>query len=129
MAEERLDTPVTVPIVEEVIGVTKRVVETGRVSVSLTTETAQELIRETLRTRRAEVERVKLDQEVKEAPAVREEGDMLIIPVLEEILVVEKRLVLREEIRLRFINDQEQVEQTVERRIQHADVKRVPAGS
>lgn len=129
MAEDRLDTPVIVPVVEEAIGVTKRVVETGRVSVSLTTETAQELIRETLRTRRAEVERVKLDQEVKEAPVVREEGDVLIIPVLEEVLVVEKRLVLREEIRLRFINDQEQVEQTVERRIQHAEVKRVPAGN
>jgi stress response protein YsnF len=34
------------------------------------------------------------------APQVREEDGIVIIPVLEEILVVEKRLYLREEVRL-----------------------------
>jgi uncharacterized protein (TIGR02271 family) len=47
-----------------------------------------------------DVERVAIGRVVDTVPAVREEGDTLIIPVLEEMLVVEKRLVLKEEIRV-----------------------------
>jgi stress response protein YsnF len=38
---------------------------------------------------------------VTQAPEIREEGDVLIVPILEEIMVVEKRLVLKEELRIR----------------------------
>ena len=47
-----------------------------------------------------EVRHVTCDREVAEAPAIREDGDLTIIPVLEERLVVEKRLFLVEEIHL-----------------------------
>ena len=39
------------------------------------------------------VERLVVDRAVAEAPPVREEGDTLIVPVLEELLVDEKRLI------------------------------------
>jgi stress response protein YsnF len=38
---------------------------------------------------------------VAEAPAPYEDGDTLVVPVVEEVLVVEKRLRVREEIRIR----------------------------
>ena len=116
-----------IPLAEEVLHVSKRMVETGRVRISLSTETVEDVLRDTLRTRRAEVERVQIDREVSEPPQTRQDGDVLIVPVVEEILVVERRLVLREEIRLRFIDGEEAVERSVERRVQRATVDRVPA--
>jgi stress response protein YsnF len=115
-----------IPLAEEILRISKRTVETGRVRVSVTTEAAEEIVRQSLRTRRAEVERVLLGHEVREAPQTREEDGVLIVPVVEEILVVEKRLVLKEEIRLRFVETEETVEQAVVRRVQHTMVERIP---
>ncbi|MCJ2086982.1 YsnF/AvaK domain-containing protein [Methylobacterium sp. E-005] len=50
---------------------------------------------------------------------------MTIIPVLEEILVVEKRLVLREEVHVRQTTAGEDVEMPVTLRRQHAVIERV----
>jgi len=118
-----------IPLVEETLLLGKRQVETGRVRVSLTTEVVEEVLRDTLHSRRAEVERRPVGQTVTEAPAVRQEGDVIIIPVVEEVLVVEKRLVLREEIHLRMINEERAVEQPATRRVQHAAVERIPSTS
>ena len=114
-----------IPLVEEVLRLGKRSVETGRVRVSLTTETVEETLRETLHSQRAEVERVPVGREVSEVPATRQEGDVMIVPVVEEVLVVVKRLVLREEIRLRLVDSEESVEQPVQRRVQRATVERL----
>ena len=116
-----------IPLIEEVLRLGKRTVETGRVRISLTTETVEETMRETLRSRRAEVERVPIGREVSEVPATRQKGDAIIVPVVEEVLVVEKRLILKEEIRLRLIDGEEIVEQPAERRVQHATVERLPS--
>ncbi|MFC3125430.1 YsnF/AvaK domain-containing protein [Pseudoroseomonas globiformis] len=115
-----------VPLIEERLISRKRVVETGRVRISVTNETAEDVVRETLQTRHAEVERVSLDREVTEVPQPRQEGDVLIIPVVEEILVIEKRLVLKEEIRLHFIDSETAVEQLISRRTQRANIERLP---
>ncbi|MBI0539465.1 DUF2382 domain-containing protein [Roseomonas sp. KE2513] len=113
-----------IPLVEEVLRLSKRTVETGRVRVSLTTETVEE----TLRSRRTEIERVPVGREVKEVPATRQEGDVMIVPVVEEELVVVRRLVLKEEIRLRLIDSEEHVAQPVKRRVQRATVERLAPG-
>ena len=76
-----------------------------------------------------EVTRVVLDQPVDFAPTIRTEGDVTIIPVLEEILVVEKRLMLKEEIHIRRISRSEEVETTVPLRRQRAVVERHDAGT
>jgi stress response protein YsnF len=49
-----------------------------------------------------------------------------VVPVLEEVLVVERRLVLREEVRLRLVAAEETVEEAVTLRRQHAEVERLP---
>jgi stress response protein YsnF len=120
---------VVIPLVEETIALSKRVVETGQVRVALSTDTEQVIARETLRGRRVEVERVAMDRMLAEGeplPETREEGDTLIIPVVEEMAVVVKRLVLREEVRLRFVHTEEPFEQDVDLRRQRATVERVP---
>src|SRR5690349_19401132 len=90
-----------VPLVEEDLRVSKRQVVTGRVRVHTLVDTVEEVAREALQSETVEVTRVPVNQEVSEAPAVRTEGDLTIVPVLEEVLVVEKRLVLKEELHLR----------------------------
>ncbi|MBI0539572.1 DUF2382 domain-containing protein [Roseomonas sp. KE2513] len=114
-----------IPLVEEVLHVSKRTAETGRVRVSLTTETVEETLRETLRSQRTEITRVPVGREVSEVPATRQEGDVTIVPVVEEQLVVMRRLVLREEIRLHLVDNEESVERPVERRVQRATVERL----
>ena len=113
-------------LAEETLRVDRRVVETGRVRISLHTDTVEELLRETLRTRRAEVEHVPIGRHVDAVPPVREENGATVIPVVEEVLVVEKRLFLREEIHLRFVDEETVSEQRVERRGQRATVEKLP---
>lgn len=56
-------------------------------------------------TDRVDVERVPVGEIVDEAPQVREEGDVLIVPVIEEVLVVTKRFRVIEEVRVTKTRD------------------------
>ncbi|GJE53193.1 hypothetical protein GOFOIKOB_6269 [Methylobacterium tardum] len=119
---------VTLPVVEETARIDKRAVETGRVRVSTLTETVDQVLRESLRSDTVEVTRVPMDRTLSPGevpPAVREEDGVTIIPVLEEILVVEKRLVLKEELHIRRNSADEDVEVPVTLRKQRAVVERV----
>jgi len=89
-----------VPVVEEELRVGKRVVETGRVRVTKSVGEREELVDEPLVREEYEVERVPVGVYVDEPVGPRHEGDTLIVPVLEEVLVVEKRLLVREELRI-----------------------------
>lgn len=114
----------TIPVLQERVSVEKRPVQTGRVRVRITTETetvpaAADLVSETV-----EVTRVPIGREIAEAPVTRTEGDVTIIPVVEEVLVVEKRLVLREEIHLRRRSASERFSADVPLRRQTATVER-----
>jgi uncharacterized protein (TIGR02271 family) len=88
------------PIVEEKISVTKRERETGRVVVHVTPHLRDETIDVPLTEEHVEIERVPVNEFVAGPVSVRQEGDVTVVPVLEEVLVVEKRLMLREEIRI-----------------------------
>lgn len=74
---------------------------------------------------RVEVTRVPVGREIDLVPQSRVEGDTTIIPVVEEIAVVEKRLVLVEEIRIRQITTTEEVSIPVTLRKQTAIVERI----
>lgn len=86
------------PVVEEQLEVEKRQRETGRVRVTRSVQEQIRHVEETLTDEEVEVRRVSRGEVVSEAPAVRQEGDTMIIPVLEEEIVVQRRLVLREEV-------------------------------
>jgi stress response protein YsnF len=48
----------------------------------------------------ADIRRVAVNRIVSEVPQSRQEGEVTIVPVVEEVLVVEKRLLLKEEIHI-----------------------------
>lgn len=121
-------TPQTIPLVEERARILTREVAKGRIQVHLATEEVEELVRATLAGRHATIERIPMDIELTEPPAVRQEGDVIVVPVVEEVLVVERRLRLREEIRLHLVPTQEEVALPVRRRVQRAEIRRLPAG-
>src|SRR3954465_9597176 len=100
-SEHQTSDEAVIPVVEETARIDKRAVETGRVRVSTHTDTVEQVLRETLRGEAVGVTRVPIDRVIAEgeaAPQVRDEGGVTIIPVLEEVLVVEKRLILKEEV-------------------------------
>ncbi len=114
----------TIPLAEEAAAVSVRRVATGRVEVRTLTDTFEETVRSALNEETVDVTRVPIDRQVETAPAIRTEGDVTIVPVLEEILVVEKRLVLKEEIHIRRTTQTEHVETPVTLRRQRAVVER-----
>ncbi|WP_411036002.1 DUF2382 domain-containing protein [Shinella sp. BYT-45] len=116
--------PEKLSLIEERLVVDKRPVSDGRLRVSTTTTSVTELAEARLGGEDVEVTRVAVGREVAEAPGIRTEGDVTIVPVMEEILVVEKRLVLAEEIRIRRIATIEDVSIPVELRKQRATIER-----
>jgi stress response protein YsnF len=114
-----------IQIVEETASVEKQRVVTGRIRVTTSSTTVEDLAEATLDGVRVEVARERMDQEITSVPETRVEGDTTIIPVVEEIVVVEKRLVLVEEIRIRKIATTEEVAVPVKLRKQTATVERI----
>lgn len=91
---------VTIPVIEEHADITTRTVESGRVLIHVTPRQREEVVNVPLAQERLEVERVPVNRVVQQPEAIRQEGDVTIVPVYEEVLVVEKRLMLKEEVRL-----------------------------
>ncbi len=126
MAEQ----PLVIPVIEEQVRIGRRVVETGKVRIhKRVTERVEEVSAPVLR-EEVQVERIAIDRYVDGPIESRMEGDTLVVPVLEEVLVLEKRLVLREEIRITksFVTTDSPPEQVTLRR-EEVEVERVPAGS
>jgi stress response protein YsnF len=108
----------------------KQQVITGKVRVRTVTDTAEELARATLQSDTVEIIRVPIDKVVETAPGIRTEGDVTIVPVIEEVLVVEKRLVLKEELHIRCHATTETVEVPITLRKQRVIMEReAPDGS
>lgn len=114
-----------VPLIEEKAKILTKERVTGKVRVTTHTDHVTELAKAELQQVDVIVERVPIDQEVDAVPQVRTEGDITIIPVLEEVLVVEKRLVLKEEIRLTRRTSKETLEVPIAVRRQSAEIKRI----
>jgi uncharacterized protein (TIGR02271 family) len=91
---------ITVPVLEEQISVSLKTVETGRVRLVKQVKEEEIMVEAPLLYDQTLVERVAINQHVEFAPEVRYEGDTMIIPVMREEVVVTKRLVLVEEIRV-----------------------------
>ena len=118
--------PATIPVIEEQLTVDKRVVEKGRVRISKKVRETDETVNIPLVQENVQVERVPINQFIAEAPPpVRYEGNVMIIPVLREVVIVEKRLVLVEELRVTKQQTQTQETQKIRLRKEEVNVKRV----
>lgn len=90
-----------IPVIQEEIVVDKYIVEKGKVRVSKRISEHEEIIDEPLFHEEVKVERVPVNKVIDVSPSVRQEGDILIVPIVEEQVFVQKRLVLVEELRIR----------------------------
>jgi stress response protein YsnF len=122
----REEEKITVPIVEETLDVSKRMVETARVRVNTTVERRIDIARAVLEHEEVEIRRVVRDEAVSAPPPVRQEGNVTIVPIVEERLVVEKKLFLVEEIHLKRVHKAQEYSQPVELARQRAEVVREP---
>ncbi len=116
---------VRIPILEERLNVSKRVRETGRVRIKKLVETHEEMVDEPLLREDVEIQRVPVGRYVDEPLGVRREGDTTIIPVLEEVLVVEKRLLLKEELHVTKRRTEVREPQRIALRKEHVEVERL----
>ena len=120
---------VVIPVVREELAVGKRTVETGEgVRVTKTVSERQEVVDQLLAKEDLTVERVSVNRLVDAAsiPGIRYEGTTIIIPVLEEIVVVEKRTMVKEELRITRHRHAETFREPVRLRAERAEVIREP---
>lgn len=120
MASDREE---VVPLHEETASIGKRRIERGHVRVTTRATEREQLVRQALEREEVEIIRVPVNRAIDARPDIRQDGTTTIIPVVEEMLVVERRLVLREEIHLRKTTRTVQAEQPITLRSEDAIVE------
>lgn len=112
-----------IPVIHETLRIEKREFESGRVVVHKTVTERDEVAEVLLRQQDLIVERVPVGRIVSETPPTRQDGDTLIVPILEEVLVVEKRLMLKEELHIRKQSSERTEQHTVRLRTEHVNIE------
>lgn len=118
------ESELVLPVLEEQLSVDKRVVDRERVRIHVTVASREEVIEVPLTREELKVERVPIGRNVENAEQPRQEGDIFVIPVYEEVLVVKKQLVLREEIRVTCTRHEDQTRQRATLRRENASIER-----
>jgi len=116
-------------LLAEELSVGKESVETGRLRVSKQTHTREVAVEESLLRESAEIETIPIGRQIFEMPSVRHEGETIVVPIVEEILHTERRLILKEEVRITRRKATEQFHDRVTLRYQEAVVTRVQSAS
>lgn len=116
---------VVMPIIEEELNVEKREVETGRVRIRKIVREREEIVDEPLLQEEADIRRVAINRIVDGPMPVRYEGDTMIVPLLEEVIVTEKRLLLKEELHISVRQSETRRPQRVTLRSEEAIIERL----
>ena len=119
--EERI----VMPVIAETLEVQKRKVQTGGVRVRKIVHEREEVVDEPLMREEVQVKRVPINRVVEAPVPVRHVGNTMIISLLEEVLVVEKRLMLKEELHITKGEIETYKPQRVTLRSEEAVVERV----
>jgi uncharacterized protein (TIGR02271 family) len=119
-----------IQVIEEEMTLGTQLIERGRVRVIKRVETREEvldapIVRDLIVVEHVPVNRLIEDGEI---PAEREEGQVLIVPVFEEVVVSENRLFLREEVHIFKRQMTDQVTQQVQLRQEQIELERSPFG-
>lgn len=119
--------PLVIPVIEETVQVGKRVVTRGGWRISKTVELHEEIVDEPLTHDEVTVERVSVNRVIdpEALPGVRHEGDTMVVPIFEEVLVVEKRMLLKEELHVRRTRKEFRAPQRAVLRRERVSVERI----
>ena len=90
----------TIPIISEEVSTGVRKVVTGRVRVTKIIQPHEQVLEQDLRREHVEVHRVSINKQVAGPQPIRQEGDTLIVPVIEERVQTQKIWVLVEELHI-----------------------------
>jgi uncharacterized protein (TIGR02271 family) len=118
---------VGVPVLEERLGTEVRAVDLGELRVRKRVETEEARVTREVTRDELLVERVPVNRPLEAPAASRVEGDWFVVPVMEEVLVVRKQLMLKEEVRIRRqpVTEPQEVRETLRReRVELEDATR-----
>jgi stress response protein YsnF len=116
--------PTEIPVIAEEVSVHTRPVIREELRVQRRIVTEDRDVETPVWRERIVVEKIPRDVFVEKMPEVRHEGDTLVVPCVEEVVVTERRLHLREELRIRVVREQVIDRQTISLRRHHIDVVR-----
>lgn len=125
LAEQDRDEAIVIPVVTETVQLRKEERETGRVRITKTVHEREAVLEETVQREEVNVERVPVKRVVDEVKDHYYEGDTLVIPIYTEVLVVEKRLMLAEELRITKRRYEQPVQENVTLRDEEVKVERL----
>ena len=123
-SSDAADQSAVIPLIEEQLLIGKRTVQTGKVRLIKTVTEYQEQLNEPLAVRSFDIERVILNQPIDIVPAVQHSGATTIYPLVEEQLVITKRLVLKEELHVTLRESERIDTQVVTLHREHLTVER-----
>jgi len=124
---EEEQAPKVVPVIEEQLVAGARPVRTGSVRVQKHVERRKRTVQIPLVHESVDVERVPVNRVVDAIPRIRREPGRIIVPVVEEEVIVTKRLILKEELHIIRKRTRERVRQEVTLERERADVQRLDA--
>ena len=114
-----------IPLHAEDLTVSKLQVADDTVRVRTVTREHETFVDETLNHERVQIERVQIGRQVEAIPPVRQEGDTTILSVMEETLVIARRLILKEEVHIRRLHVSERHQEALVLRKQEAVITRI----
>jgi len=85
-------------VLQEQVNIDKKIVESGKVVIHKKVHKEDKDVEVPVSHEEVEIKKVTINKYVTEAPDVRYEGNTTIIPVIKEVAVIEKKLLLVEEI-------------------------------
>jgi uncharacterized protein (TIGR02271 family) len=118
---------IVIPVVEEQLQITKHEVETGRIRLTKTVNEREETFDEPLSQEEINVERVTVNRLIEGSlPEARYEGETMIIPLFEEVVVMEKKIILKEELRITKKRFETRSPRSVVLRNEEVNIERLP---
>lgn len=117
---------ISIPVIQETAKIGKHLVESGTVRIDKKVHEKEVVVEVPVEHDEMEVKRIPINQYIKTPPpAMRYEGDTMVIPVLKEVVFTEKRLMLVEEVRVTKRKNKETVQEKVNLRKEEVTVKQV----
>jgi len=118
---------ISINVAEETAKVQKEVVEKGQVRIIKKVKEEQETVTTPVTNEEVSIEKIPVNKLIESAPQVRHEGNTMIIPVIKEVVVVEKKLLLVEEVHVTKHTVEKQEERVIPLRKEDVIIERIPS--
>ncbi|QHM76949.1 hypothetical protein C7M52_02936 [Mixta theicola] len=124
--QQKAERQESIPLAEEQVEVSTTRVVDRRIRIQRSTTSAEQLLEAELWREEVEITRVEKNEPVEEGyfPQVRQEGEVLIVPVIEEQVEIIRRHILKEEVHIHKLKKREHFQQQVTLRSQEIEINK-----